>query len=508
MLTRWLLRTLLAGLCLTGAWAAVAADADADPALLKRGEYLARAADCNACHSVPHGEPFAGGLAIQSPVGTIFASNITPSASFGIGGTTERQFADALRRGIRADGSNLYPAMPYTSYALFSDADVHALYGYFMHAVKPVDKPAPPTRLPFPMNFRASMKVWNWLFLDTKPFKPDPQQSEAWNRGAYLVEGAAHCGACHTPRGFLMQELAGRQFAGGLVGAWYAPNITADVDSGIGSWTGDELVQYLRTGRLRGKAQAAGGMGEAVEHSLQYLTDADLAAIATYVRAIPAIHDPADKTSRFAQGRPFSPLDAVRGTAAIASDSEHPTGAELFLGSCASCHSAQAQGSRDSYYPSLFDNSALVIDHGNNLIATILHGVNRTTQAGQAFMPGFGGNPADADPLSDRQIATLANYVLAHYGQGETSISEEQVADVRRGGPSSLLVPLAQAGVAAGALAVVVILLLGLLLVRRKRRSRQPLSRGPSTGALSEAPTGIGAKPPAVAEVYSSVADK
>jgi len=491
MLTRWLLRTLLAGLCLTGARVAVAADTDADPALLKRGEYLARAADCGACHSLPHGEPFAGGLAIHSPVGTIFASNITPSASFGIGRTTEQQFAEALRRGIRADGSNLYPAMPYTSYALLSDADVHALYGYFMHAVKPVDKPAPPTRLPFPMNIRLSMKVWNWLFLDTKPFKQDAQQSEAWNRGAYLVEGAAHCGACHTPRGFLMQELQARQFAGGRVDAWYAPNITADVDSGIGSWTSDELVQYLRTGKLRGKAQAAGGMGEAVEHSLQYLTDADLAAIATYVRAIPAIHDPADKTSRFAQGRPFSPLDAVRGTAAIASVSEHPTGAELFQGNCASCHSAQAEGSRDGYYPSLFDNSALAIDHGNNLIATILYGVNRTTREGQkeaqAFMPGFGGNSGDADPLGDREITILANYVLAHYGQGDAAISEQQVAEVRRGGPSSLLVPLAQAGVAAGGLVVVVILLLGLVFVIRKRRGKpDPHSRRRSRSRLSE----------------------
>lgn len=462
--------TLAVCVSLAGAGLAHAAETNASPAdVITRGEYLARASDCTACHTAPHGQPFAGGLAISSPVGTIYSTNITPSVSFGIGRYTEAQFGNALRRGIRPDGANLYPAMPYTSYSIFTDADVHALFSYFTQGVPPVDKPTRRTDLPFPMSIRASMKIWNLLFLNTKPFTIESQQSEEWNRGAYLVDGAAHCSACHTPRGFLMQELKQRQFAGGRVGAWYAPNITADVDSGIGSWTKDELVQYLRTGKVRGKAQAAGSMGEAVEHSFQHLTDADLGAIATYIRAIPAIHDPADTASRFAQGKASSKLAALRGKTGVHSETANPTGADLFQGNCTSCHSTQAQGSKDGYYPSLFNNSALAIHNGNNLIATILNGVNRTTSQGQAFMPGFGGSPGDANPLSNREIVLLGNYVLKHYGPAEVSITEDEVAEVRRGGPSSSLVTLARAGVVAGSLALIAALVVAGLVIRNRR---------------------------------------
>jgi fructose 5-dehydrogenase cytochrome subunit len=454
---------------LAGAGLAHAEDTTANPdEVIKRGEYLARASDCTACHTAPHGQPFAGGLAISSPVGTIYSTNITPSAGFGIGRYTEEQFGDAVRRGIRADGANLYPAMPYTSYSIFTDFDVHALYSYFMRGVPLVDKPTRSTDLPFPMSIRASMKVWNLLFLNTQPFKIKPQHTDEWNRGAYLVDGATHCSACHTPRGFLMQELKERLFAGGLVGAWFAPNITSDVESGIGTWTKEELVQYLQTGKVRGKAQAAGSMGEAVEHSFQYLTDADLGAIATYLRATPAIRDPADKFSRFTQGNASSDLATLRGKTGIRSDSDNPTGAELFQGNCTSCHSAQAQGSEDGYYPSLFNNSALVVRNGNNLIATIFSGVNRTTSQGQAFMPGFGGSPGDANPLGDREIVLLANYVLEHYGRPDTAITENQVAEVRRGGPTSALVTLARIGVFVGVVALLLALIFAGLFIGKR----------------------------------------
>jgi fructose 5-dehydrogenase cytochrome subunit len=192
---------------------------------------------------------------------------------------------------------------------------------------------------------------------------------DAWNRGRYLVEGAAHCSACHTPRGFLMQEQSKRAFAGGQVGPWYAPNVTSDVNSGIGSWSQDELVQYLRSGDAHGKAQAAGSMGEAVEHSFQYVTNADLNAIATFVRSVPAIHDPADQSSRFTFGRASSDLGVLRGRTGIRTDSGHPTGGELFQANCTSCHAPSGQGSKDGYYPSLFSNSALGSKNPNNLIA-------------------------------------------------------------------------------------------------------------------------------------------
>ena len=442
-----------------------------EKATIERGEYLAIAADCAACHTAPGGKPFAGGLPISTPLGTIYSTNITPSAEFGIGQYTEGEFARALRRGIRRDGARLYPAMPYTSYAKFTDDDARALYAYFTKGVQPVGARAPETALPFPMNIRLSMLVWNFLFLDTHVFKPDPQQSAEWNRGAYLAQGAAHCGTCHTPRGFLMQEQAGRALSGAQVGPWYAPNITSDPATGIGSWTKEELAAFLRTGRLPGKAQAAGSMGEAVEHSFQHLMAADLDAIATYMRSVPPIHAPAGD-SRFTAGRQFSGLGVQRGRAAITSNNDaNPGGAALFQGNCASCHSAEGQGSKDGYYPSLFHNSATGAKTPTNLIAAILYGVDRTVSERQAFMPGFGGHPTDANQLSDRDIAVLGTYVLTHYGAGDITISEQQVSEVRRGGPSSLLLPLARWGLAAGA----VVIVLGIVfLVFRRRRAPLP----------------------------------
>jgi mono/diheme cytochrome c family protein len=460
------------GIAISMASAAHAAEQPAQgDVAIERGRYLAIAADCGACHSAPQGKPFAGGLPIGTPLGTIYSTNITPPANFGIGRYTEEEFSRALRRGIRGDGAHLYPAMPYTSYAKFTDEDTHALYLYFAKAVEPVDARAPETELPFPMNIRLSMLGWNLLFLDTKVFAPDPQQSAPWNRGAYLVEGAAHCGTCHTPRGFLMQEQTGRALSGAQVGPWYAPNITSDPASGIGSWSREELAAYLRNGHLRGKAQAAGSMGEAVEHSFQHLSADDIDAIATYVKSVPPIAGPAASSSRFTAGKTFSELGSLRGRDGIKSDSDAaPTGAELFQGNCASCHAAEGQGSKDGYYPSLFHNSATGAKNPTNLIAAILYGVDRTVSGKQAFMPGFGGRPADANPLSDRNIAVLASYVLGHYGAGDTTVTEQEVNEIRQGGPASSLLLLARGGLAA---AVVVLILAAIFLVfRRERRPR------------------------------------
>lgn len=445
-----------------------AADALSEAAsVIKRGEYLATAADCGACHTAAGGKPFAGGLPIGTPLGTIYSTNITPSVDFGIGCYTEREFSRAVRRGVRRDGANLYPAMPYTSYAKFTEDDVHALYLYFTRAIEPVEQRPPAPALPFPMNVRASMIAWNLLFLDKAAFVSDPGQSPEWNRGAYLVQGAAHCSTCHTPRGFLMQEKGERALSGARVGAWHAPNITPDPISGIGGWTKAELVTYLQTGHLSGKAQAAGSMGEAVEHSFQHLAAADLDAIATYVKTVPAVRDPADYVSRFSAGTLFSELAKLRGRDGITSASEaDPSGATLFQGNCASCHSAEGQGSKDGYYPSLFSNSATGARNATNLIATILYGVNRMTSEGQAFMPGFGGHSTDANALSDRNIATLGNYVLTHYGSANTTITEEQVAEVRRGGPSSPLLGLTRGGMA---VAAGIVLLSAALLITRRR---------------------------------------
>ena len=439
----------------------------ADDALIKKGEYLAVASDCTACHTSEHGKPFAGGKAIASPVGEIIATNITPSKTAGIGNYSEQQFADSLRKGVRADGAHLYPAMPYTAYATLTDEDIHAMYAYFMSGVQPVDQPTEETHLPFPLNLRFSMMFWNALFLKAPGYTPDTTQSASWNRGRYLVDGAAHCSTCHTPRGFLMQEQHSDAFTGAQVGPWFAPNITANKVSGIGSWSQQELITYLQSGRLPGKAQAAGSMAEAITHSFQHLSQDDVAAIAEYMSSVRDEHAPATGASRFEQGQAAQNLVAFRGEAFTAPVSDE--GARLFSGNCACCHGSSGEGTKDAFYPSLFHNSVTAENNPSNLIATILYGVERKTDHhGDVFMPPFGAQPNALNHLDDRQVATLSTWIMHHYGNVDVTVSPDQVAEIRRGGPSSPLVLLAQIGVGAGVLAVLV--LVGWLLYRRKNK--------------------------------------
>jgi len=406
---------------------------------IKRGAYLATAADCAACHTVPKtGKPFAGGYGIDSPLGTIYSSNITPSKNGGIGSYTEAQFERALRDGVRADGAHLYPAMPYTSYAKLSDDDVQALYAYFMQGVPAVDGAAPKTALPFPFNLRFTMAGWNLLFLDHSRFKPEPAQSVAWNRGAYLVGALEHCSACHTPRNAFMAEQGGNPLAGGQLGAWYAPNLTSDPVSGLGGWSQAEMVQYLRSGQLAGRAQAAGPMAEAVQDSLQYLTDDDLNAIATYLKTVPAIHLAHETQAPYTFGAAANDEVLLRGTSPV-SDSNIPLNpAELFSANCASCHQAKGLGTPDQYYPSLAHNTALGHANPSNLVAVILHGVDRTVDGHAVFMPGFGADSL-VNPLSDEEIAAVSNYTLQRFGNPAVRVSAADVAQARNGGPPPLL---------------------------------------------------------------------
>lgn len=437
---------------------AIAAD---DAALIQRGEYLATASDCAACHSVPGHQPFAGGLGIPTPLGNIVSTNITPSKTAGIGNYSEAQFRDALRKGIRADGKHLYPAMPYTAYAQLDDADVQALYVYFMHAVKPVDVATTPTRLPFPFNIRLSMAAWNLLFLDSKPFKPDPGRSAEWNRGAFLVRGPAHCSTCHTPRNLLMAERSSRELAGGEVGTWFAPNITSDASSGIGNWSSPELVAYLKLGHVSGKAQAAGPMAEAVDNSLRHLTDADLQAIATYLKTVPPRHDPADTRAVDSWGNPSAEPDVAR--TALPDAADEMSAAQIYDAYCASCHQARGQGSFDGGLPPLFHNTATGRTDTANLVMVILDGIRWHTDDSGVHMPGF------AHELSDQQIATLGNWLLQHYGNPAATVNMDQVRALRAGGAPSHQVLLARL-----AIAVVVLLLIAVIfwLLRRRKRPR------------------------------------
>ncbi len=434
--------------------------------LIKKGEYLATAGDCIACHTTSQGKPFAGGLVMPTPVGNIISTNITPSKTHGIGNYTLEDFTRAMRKGQGPDGKHFYPAMPYTSYALVTDEDIKAMYAYFMSKVEPVDTSPAKTELPFPFNIRASMAVWNAIFLETDAYQPVPDKGEVWNRGAYLTRGLAHCSACHTPRNSLMAEKGDSELAGASIGPWYAPNITSDKISGIGSWTTDELIAYMSTGRAHGKSQAAGPMAEAIDYSLQHLNKDDLNAIAVYLKSVPAVRLDGEDKPAYDRGAPYQELAQLRGTS-LPKDLNLMTGAQLYDAQCASCHQAEGEGSRG--LPSLFHNSAVGRLNTNNLVMAILEGVTRgygTNEEGKTM-------PAYRNTLSDTQIANLGTYVVQHFGNPNATVTKEQVAQLRGGGATGLdPVKLARIAIAIGVV-VAVLMLAAFVLARRRRRSNR-----------------------------------
>ena len=396
--------------------------------LIKRGEYVARTADCVACHTTDHDKPFAGGLAMGLPMGNIYSTNITPDKDTGIGRYTLDQFKRVLREGVTPDRGNLYPAMPYPSYTKMTDDEIEALYAYFMHGVAPVHQENRAPDFYWPLTIRWPLKMWNWMFLDEGAYQPKAGQSDEWNRGAYLVQGPAHCGTCHTPRGLAMQERAYDEtsdefLAGADIASWHAFNITSDPNSGIGAWSTDELVQYLKTGNVRGKGQAAGQMAEAVEHSFSQMTDADLQAIAVYIKTVPAVND-GDTRPRFSYGTPSDDFLRLRAQPE-AKDVPEDRGARVYLENCAACHGPSGQGSPDGYYPSMFHNSVIGTDYHNNLINVVLDGVQRKTPGNEVLMPAF------RDQLSDDDIAALANYMSRQFGRGDMNVTPKSVKVLR-----------------------------------------------------------------------------
>jgi mono/diheme cytochrome c family protein len=398
---------------------------------------------------------------LQTPFGAIVSTNITPSKTYGIGNYSLAQFADALRKGVRADRARLYPAMPYTSYAQVSDDDVKALYAYFMNTVAPVDAATPQTGLPFPFNIRLMMAAWNLLFLDGKPFAPDTSKSAEWNRGAYLVRGLTHCSTCHTPRNLLMGEEGSRDLGGADIGGWYAPNITSDVNSGVGGWREQDLINYLRIGRATNKSQAAGPMAEAIDHSLRHLNDGDLRAIAAYLKTVPALHDDADTRPAFAWGTAADDVSSIRG-AELPKDPNQMSGPQLYDAYCATCHESGGEGADNGILPSLFHNTALGSINTNNLVMAILEGVYPQPNAPDLLMPGF------ANELSDQQIATLGSYLVQRYGNPKAQVTPKQVGELRSGNTSSFLLVAARVAIAV----IAALVLIGAFFIIRQWRRR------------------------------------
>ncbi len=385
-----------------------------DVTQIARGEYLARAADCMVCHTSQDGKPYAGGFAFNLPFGTLYSTNITPDKETGIGNYTDGQFLLALRRGVRDDGAQLYPAMPFTSYTFLTDADALAIKAY-LFSLAPVHAPSRTDTLSFPFNQRWLLGIWSWLFNRDQRFQANPAQSPEWNRGAYVSEALAHCGECHTPRNIAFALNNRKKFSGAVTAGWRAYNITSEPGTGIGAWHEDVFV-YLSKGHATGHGTAAGPMGEAVDDSFSHMAPEDVRAVVTYLRSIPAVVS-SDLPATLAP-----PADSSHKVGPLTVDSR---GKEVFEAACASCHSWSGV-SPISAFATLTGTRAVNDPSATNVVQIVISGTRRITPPDILSMPAFGST------YSDVEIAAVANYVTARFGAKGSSIGEHEVANLRR----------------------------------------------------------------------------
>jgi len=389
---------IVATLCTASAWAEPMHSA------IERGRYLAAAGDCAACHTADGGKPYAGGRPVPTPFGVIYSTNITPDKESGIGRWTEEQFYRAMHEGISADGKHLYPAFPYPWYTKLSRDDVDAIKA-FLDALPPVREDNKQTALPWPFSVREVMAGWNTLYFHKREFKPDPGQSAEWNRGAYLVEGLGHCSACHTPKNIAGGLKTGQNLEGGYGENWYATSLTNDVRDGLGDWTLDDIVQYLKTG-ANAKAAATGPMAEVIENSTQHLNDADLRAIAAYLRSVPGRNEaksPETDKQRLARGE------------------------ALYIDQCSGCHMEDGSG-QPHVFPPLKGNAVVQAREPGAMLHMIIDGARiastKSNPTGLA-MPAFGWK------LTDQEVADLATYLRAAWGNKGAPVSVSDVKSTR-----------------------------------------------------------------------------
>jgi mono/diheme cytochrome c family protein len=382
--------------------------------IVKRGEYLARAADCLVCHTAPEGKQYAGGLAIPLPFGTLYSTNITSDKETGIGNYSDKDFLNAVQRGIRPDGTRLYPAMPYPSYSYMTDADTLAIKAY-LFSLPPVHAADRADTLSFPYNQRWSMIFWSFAFNADTRFAPNTAQSPEWNRGAYLAEALAHCGECHTPRNLAFALDNRKKFAGALTAGWRAFNITSDKGSGVGGWSDDDLFAYLSTGHALGRGTAAGPMGEAVDQSFGKMSPADIHALVAYVRSVPALAS-SDLPATLAPPAPASPKEGGATADAV--------GKRVFEQACVSCHNWTGV-SAITPFATIAGARAVNDRTATNVAQIVISGTLRSSPRGVVSMPAFGG------AYSDVEIAAVANYVTGRFGSAPSKITAQDVAALR-----------------------------------------------------------------------------
>ena len=401
----------------------------AQAALIERGAYLAKAGDCAGCHTAPHGGSLAGGLPINSPFGTIYSSNITPDAQTGIGRYSFDDFVHAMREGVAPGGKWLYPAMPYASFARIDDDDLRALYAYFMHGVPAVHSIPPPTRLPFPFNQRWGLAVWDLVFAPHRRFEASPDHDAQWNRGAYLVQSFGHCGACHTPRGPAYEELgydehSSDYLTGGTNDHWFAPNLTSAQGSGLGRLSEAEIAAFLKTGHAGSPyyGQVFGSMHDVIDDSTQYLSEGDAAAIAHYLKSLPA-HAPSGG---------FDPhsLAAVHTIVALRTGEIELPGAGFYQSFCAKCHGADGAGQAGKY-PALTGNPVVLSGSAASLIRIVLEGATPLDVQGSPATSRGDPMPAFGTKLDDAQIAHVLTFIRNAWGNAAAPVTQRDVTRLR-----------------------------------------------------------------------------
>jgi mono/diheme cytochrome c family protein len=384
----------------------IASHAHADDAV-SRGRYLAILGDCAGCHTRAHGAAYAGGVAFPSPFGTIYSTNITPDKKTGIGGWTAGQFDRALHDGIAADGHHLYPAFPYVYFSRLTRRDTDDLFA-FLHSLKPVDQPPTPNRLMFPFNIRAGLVFWNWLYRPKAPPNIDPSAPAQWKRGEYIVNGLGHCGDCHTPKDILLGDITAKALQGGVMDNWYAADLTGNRHWGLGKWNRDDVVRFLATGRNR-YATAAGDMQEKVTLSTSRMTGQDRAAIAVYLKSLPADKSQAPqapKAARMAEGR------------------------AIFVARCQACHQPPGEADRPGSlpdYPKLGGDTLILGRDPTTVVRIILQGAEGAVTPNDKTgfsMPAF-------PVLSDEQVAAVATYIRNSWGNRAGPVTAHAVKTLR-----------------------------------------------------------------------------
>ena len=390
-----------------------------DPALIKRGEYVARTADCYACHTTLHGEAYAGGLPMLTPLGAIYSTNITPDIDTGIGRYSFNDFNNAVKHGVRQDNSALYPAMPYPSYQIMPDADVAAMYAYFMSAVKPVSLQNKASELPPVFNWRWPLAYWQALFAPERLFVAEYDDA-VLTRGQYLIEGPGHCGSCHTERGLGYQEITlsnldSEMFlSGASIDGWRAKSLRGEY-KGLGIWSTEELVDFFKTGRTATTA-AFGAMAEVVEHSTQYMTNADVYAMSAYLKTLTPTPNTVIEHPKKEDTTTQKLLDGVY-------DSR---GALLYVEYCLACHRVDGMGV-PRIFPALERNSAVFTEDAESVLQITLNGgrMPNTPYDRMAFsMPAF-------NSLSDADIAEVVNYVRNSWTNEASKITVDDVVQMR-----------------------------------------------------------------------------